>query len=220
MSPTPTETTAGPACPDVQIIGLRGVGESLDTFDGLGPEVHGVAEVLTKRLDDADVGTVRTTALRYPNELSNDVEYLAQQAINGQKRLSSSLRTFVAKCPDSQLVLLGYSMGAQISHQTMSAEPELAGRIAALALIADPGRDPDGPIKTVSLDGRPLPNGGPIPSGPIGALAERAISACATGDTVCAQGSIGPADTHATAYQTPQAAQKIADALIAVVTGS
>ncbi|MFF0452989.1 cutinase family protein [Nocardia africana] len=102
----------------------------------------------------------------------------------GVQALSDTLR---ALCSSTRVVLAGYSQGADIAGDITTAighnhGPLPASRVAAVALISDPHRNPD----TTQL-GQPAPGEGIAgPRGEdFGALADRVRTLCATGDTYC-----------------------------------
>ncbi|MCQ3998853.1 cutinase family protein [Aeromicrobium sp. 636] len=193
-------------CPTVQIIGLRGQGQSLDANGGLGTEVRLVSEELAD--DVADLGPVRTTAIRHQSRLGGWDDYLEDVA-DGRARLGSEIRSIVAACPDALITVLGFSQGSQIAQEEL-ADTELARHVDALVLVGSPLRDSREPFMPVMFPGG-IPSGeGRLAPGPdLGHLGTRTVAACITGDAVCAGGSD---DTiHREAYEDPKVARAIAD---------
>lgn len=57
----------------------------------------------------------------------------------GVAQMSSDLGEFQKKCPETPIILIGYSQGAQVIHATLAALPESAtSNINSVLLIADP----------------------------------------------------------------------------------
>jgi cutinase len=162
---TPTPSAARPAvtgCSDIEMIGARGSGEdpkggasyATAPYDGLGPEVWtswqralgGVQYLLT----------VKETVVHYPalgveylfphsGYVSRVRKWMAGVAV-GKKVVVGRITADAAACPKQRYVLIGYSQGAQVMHEALSAllkKPTLLRRIAFAELLADPDRSPD-----------------------------------------------------------------------------
>ncbi|WP_063002530.1 cutinase family protein [Nocardia mikamii] len=101
----------------------------------------------------------------------------------GVQALSDTLRGL---CSSTRVVLAGYSQGANIAGDIATAighhGPLSASRVAAVALLSDPHRSPDTPQlgQTTPGEGIAGPRGEDF-----GALADRVLSFCATGDIYC-----------------------------------
>ncbi|KAL9614279.1 MAG: hypothetical protein Q9167_001235 [Letrouitia subvulpina] len=73
--------------------------------------------------------------------------YLAGGDSGGSENLASLTKQAVSQCPDTQIVLSGYSQGAQLVHNGVDQiPPEVAARVGAVVLFGDP------------FQGRPFPN--------------------------------------------------------------
>lgn len=87
-------------CPPVQIITARGSTE---------PSGEGAMETVAAAIADANEGAGRA-AVDYPAQLSPYDESSSE----GTAAVTKQLTDFVGQCPDSKVVLLGYSQGAHI----------------------------------------------------------------------------------------------------------
>jgi len=197
-------------CADVQIVGVRGQGQSLDAHRGLGAEVDGIAKALAADLGSA--GTVRTTAIRHASGLGSWDEYVEDVA-EGRELLGERLRSIAAECPDTRVAVIGFSQGSQIAREELATELELAHDVDALVLVGSPLRDPSSPFRHVELPGGVPSAGGRLAPGPdLGDLSERTVEACVTGDTVCASDGSSDIAVHRKAYEKSAVARAIADA--------
>lgn len=197
-------------CADVQIIGIRGQGQSLDAHRGLGAEVDGIADALAAEL--ASAGTVRTTAIRHESGLGSWDEYVEDVA-EGRELLAERLGSVAAECPDTRVAVIGFSQGSQIAREELASQPELARGVDVLVLVGSPLRDPLSPFRHVELPGGMPSAGGRLGPGPgLGDLSLRTVEACVTGDIVCANDGSSDLAVHRKAYERPAVARAIADA--------
>jgi pimeloyl-ACP methyl ester carboxylesterase len=201
-------------CAAVEIIGIRGQGQSLQTRRGLGAEVEGIADLLAD--DHASLGTVRATAIRHASRLGSWHEYL-EDVKDGRERLSARVRSIATDCPDTRIAVIGFSQGSQIAREELAAQPRLSEHVDVLVLVGSPVRDPSSAVHHAPLAGGVPTAGSRLGPGPdLGALADRTVEACITGDAVCAGGTDD--SIHRNAYEEPQAARAIADAAAAILT--
>ncbi len=194
---------AAPGCPDVHWMGAAGSGERTD-YDiaataGMGRIVYQSYQVLQQQL--AQEGrTMTAEAVNYPAKdvpadagVGDWLDYMGSVDA-GTAALGAQYADFTAKCPESKVVLAGYSQGAMVVHRNLAAigaNPNLA----AALLIADGDRHPDDTtvnIGTASTD--PEKTGGAAQDWPILAHAPailpanvgvRTVSVCDAGDAVC-----------------------------------
>lgn len=214
---TGTERSAAPGdgCPDTTIIGLRGQGQSLRANGGLGREVKGIATALSDDLG----GDVRVEAVRHRSRLGSMAEY-SEDVADGRRLLRTDLRSAIRRCPDSPMVVIGFSQGSQIAREELAARPTLAAEVDALVLVGSPVHDPDSPVTRVDLPGPAPDRAGSLGPGPdLGDLADRTVEACIAGDDVCALPAGRPQDyaIHRSAYEDPAVARAIAAAATAVL---
>ncbi|NUT70926.1 cutinase family protein [Pseudarthrobacter sp. C4D7] len=151
--------TVGPECADLTIIGTRGedwleatdVASHEPEIPGFGPSVSAAARKLKEQLP---AGTSVAFASVHPplpprdpkaplHGIMGPPNMFDLQVIAGVKKATELAAKTVEDCPDTKLVILGYSQGAQILHETVSAANEsVLSRIAAVWLMGDTARDP------------------------------------------------------------------------------
>ncbi len=194
---------AAPGCPDVHWMGAAGSGErteyDMTANEGMGDIVYQSYQALQQQL--AQEGrTITAEAVNYPAKdvppdagVGDWLDYMGSVDV-GTAALGGQFAEFTARCPESKVVLAGYSQGAMVVHRNLAAigaNPNLA----AALLIADGDRHPDDTtvnIGTASPD--PEKTGGAAQDWPILAHAPallpanigvRTISVCDAGDAVC-----------------------------------
>lgn len=206
-------------CHPIQIVGLRGQGQSLKANNAMGTEV---AQVVDRIADELPNGEVESTAVRYPNSLDVDLDgYLADVA-RGQVMFATTLERLTQRCPEAKIVVIGFSQGSQVAREGLAARPDLAAKVSVLTLIASPVRDPASPFHRVDLPGEEPTQSGSLGPGPaLGDLADRTVEACVRGDNVCAYRSVSPPDVevHRRAYEAAATSKAIAQATLAVLNG-
>lgn len=194
---------AAPDCPDVHWMGAAGSGERTE-YDmannaGMGDIVYASYQALQSQL--AQEGrTITAEAVNYPaTDVPPDAgigDWLGYMGSvdAGTAALGGQYADFTARCPESKVVLAGYSQGAMVVHRNLAAIGANPNLSAAL-LIADGDRHPDDTtvnIGTASTD--PEKTGGAAQDWPILAHAPailpanigvRTISVCDAGDAVC-----------------------------------
>lgn len=166
-------------CPDIEVVFARG------TTEPAGPGFVGQDFVDSLR---AQVGD-RSVAL-YP------VNYPAidnwPTGVIGVNDASAHIRQVAAECPDTKIVLGGFSQGAAVAQlvtadaaevppnsfaygTTTSLAPDVADHVAAVALFGKPN------ARFLGLIGQPN-----VPVG--GAFTSKTISLCAVNDPICSDG--------------------------------
>ena len=194
---------AAPGCPDVHWIGAAGSGERTEyevvQNEGMGAIVYQSYQALAQQL--AQEGrTITAEAVNYPAEDVPDdagvgdwLEYMGSVDA-GTAALGTQYADFTARCPESKVVLAGYSQGAMVVHRnlvTIGANPNMS----AALLIADGDRHPDDTTVNIgTASTNPEKTGGAAQDWPILAHAPailpanigvRTISVCDAGDAVC-----------------------------------
>jgi cutinase len=186
-----------PACPDVQVVYARGTGEAVG-FGGIGQQfVDAVRAQAAPRSVDA-------YAVNYPasSDFNNRIQF-ARTVVDGIRDAGTKVETTVATCPDTRIVLSGFSQGAAVAGFVTSAEipqsipaeyrefipqplpPEVSDHVAAVVLFGKPSD------RFLSDTGAP-----PIVIGP--SYAGKTLSLCAEGDTICNGAPVGgPSFAHA-----------------------
>ncbi len=191
-SPQESPTTAaqgftGTTCADVVVVAVRGQEQSPDANFGAGTELRLLATELTRRLQSPRDGgsdpTVRLESIDYESDPPADLAAYDDAVATGADRLDARLDRLESACPDSELVVAGFSMGAQVVHDGLHDRDP--GTVAAVVMIADPQRDPVAPYDQHSF-GTAAPNPGGLGAGPaFGPLRDRTVAFCAAADDVC-----------------------------------
>ncbi len=168
--------TAAASCPQVQVIFARGRNESP------GPGVLGNAFISSLRSKIANK-TFSSYAVRYPADTEVDV---------GANDMSHHIQDMVSSCPDTRLVLGGYSLGAAVTDVVLAAPIGAFGFDSPLP----PGMDQH--IAAVALFGNGSQWVGPITNfNPT--YNDRTIELCHGADPVC-----NPADPNTWKQNWPQ----------------
>lgn len=164
--PTTTSAPAAAApCADVTVVFARGTNEPPGLGSVGGPFVDDLRARVAPR-------TVDGTAVDYP--ASNDFNISTPA---GTDAAHSLIESIAAGCPNTRMVLGGYSQGAAVIEQaTQEASPQVADHVAASALFGTPRTSFSG-----MLAGRPLPTLAPR-------YAANAIEQCNEADPICWEG--------------------------------
>lgn len=159
--------TASAACPAVEVIFARG------RLEPAGPGQIG--NTFVSALRNKTKKNVNLYAVRYPADNQIDV---------GANDMSARVESTMASCPDTRIVLGGYSLGAAVTDVALAVPFAFFGFDNPLP----PGADQH--IAAVALFGN-----GSAWAGPIGALSptyrERTIEMCHGADPIC-----NPADPN------------------------
>jgi cutinase len=174
-SPIGIPAASGQACPDAEVVFARGTTEP--------PGVGGIGQAFVDSLQ-SKVGakSVWTYPVEYP--ASTDFPTAAQGVIDAADRV----REMAAVCPDTKLVLAGYSQGAAVIGYVTAAAipegyslppgitgpmpPEVAEHVAAVALFGEPS---DRFLTQIDAP--------PITIGPL--YAGKTIDQCIPDDPIC-----------------------------------
>src|SRR5829696_5191396 len=137
---TASASAAVGPCTDVQIIGLRGSGESqVDTQHNMGSLVGPVADAIAEQAQGA--ATVSFYGVPYKAGDANWKTALSQSYFDSKKQGMSMLHSYLADvtaaCPLMKLVVLGYSQGAHAAGDQLAQEPKsVTDHVAGLVLLA------------------------------------------------------------------------------------
>jgi cutinase len=156
---------AAAPCPDVEIVFARGTTEP----PGVGGIGQAFVDSLRSRLPGRSVGVY---AVNYP--ASNDFE---SSTPAGGNDMSAHVEAMAANCPNTRLVLGGYSQGAAVVDLATTSMPsDVSGNVAAAAEFG-------GARSTFadSLSAGPLPSLGPL-------YKAKTIEMCVPNDPICSQG--------------------------------
>ncbi|MGA7051918.1 MAG: cutinase family protein [Mycobacterium sp.] len=174
-----TSASASP-CPDVEVTFARATNES--------PGVGGVGQEFIDSLRSQVGGrSLAVYPVNYPA-----TEDWPPSASAGAGDASTHVLSMVANCPNTKLVLGGYSQGAMVIDLTTIARMSFAGFTAA-TLPADAADH----VAAVAVFGNPTDKylGGPI-SEISPWYGNKAIDLCAPGDPVCAPGGLSIQPSH------------------------
>jgi cutinase len=187
IAPAGVPTASAAPCPDVEVVFARG------TFapPGVGEIGQDFANALRAKVGDKSVGVY---AVVYP--ASTDFP----TAVDGIRDAANHIEAMAANCPNTRLVLGGYSQGAAVigfvtanevpagvdpSDKPKPMPANVADHVAAVALLGKP--DPDF-MKMIDSP--------PVTIGPL--YASKAIELCAPGDPICSTGRDDAAHTSYT----------------------
>jgi cutinase len=136
----------------------------------------------------------------------------------GVAAAQTAVDRWIEDCDDADIVLLGYSQGAQVIEGAVDRlGTEAQQRISAVVLVASPRHDPDR-TDTVSLGGEITTEGGLLGAwDPPQWARDRLVAVCDPNDFVCS-GALG--FTHSSAYLAPALADEVVAAVATKVQGS
>jgi cutinase-like protein len=171
---TPMLSVSAAPCPDVDVTFARGTDEA--------PGVGAVGQIFVDSLRSQVGGrSLAVYPVNYPA-----TEDFAPSASAGAADARAHVQSMIANCPNTKLVLGGYSQGAGVIDLVTIARASVAGFEAA-TLSADEAEH----VAAVAVFGNPTVRflGGPISeiSPWYGA---KAIDLCAPGDPVCSPGGL------------------------------
>jgi cutinase len=169
-TPAPS-ASADDGCPDVEVIFARGTGEP----PGIGNEGQAFVDSLSSRLGGRSVGVY---AVDYPATLN------VLHAAAGANDAIGHMNYMAANCPNTRMVLGGFSQGAYVMDLVTGAPmpslgfngppaPDVANDVAAVAVFGNPSyRMLGGPLSSLSP-----------------AYGGKTIDLCNANDPICSKGS-------------------------------
>lgn len=201
---TGTAAAAPAGCGDYHWIGAAGSGQrdavGLMSNGGMGGSVYQSYQQLSAELA-ASGKTITAEAVQYPaapvpleGGIGGWLDFLGSVG-DGKDATAEQLDAFTEKCPDTKVILAGYSQGAMVIHRNLYDIADHPNVVAAL-LIADGDRLPGDTTvdlgSTAVAPGKGLgvaqehsilasTNTSPLPP----AIGARTISVCDIGDPVC-----------------------------------
>ncbi|WP_082974045.1 cutinase family protein [Mycobacterium sp. E740] len=159
--PAATPVAAAQSCPQVELIFARGRTEA--------PGAGVIGNALISALRNKTDKNVSLYAVNYPADYEVDI---------GANDMSSRIQDMVARCPDTRLVLGGYSLGAAVTDVVVAAPISAFGFKKPLP----PGMDTH--IAAIALFGNGAAWVGPITNfSPL--YRERTIELCHGADPIC-----------------------------------
>jgi cutinase len=165
-APIGTPAAFADPCSDVAVVFARGTHQE----PGLGNMGQSFVDSLTSQLGGRSVDVY---AVNYP---ANDDYH--NSATAGEADAAAHIQGTVASCPNTKLVLGGYSQGSTVIDLASNAMPaSVADHVAAVALFGEPTSQ----FSSMLWGGQPLPTISPL-YGP------KTISLCAPDDPICSPG--------------------------------
>lgn len=160
-----TPVAAAAPCPDVEIVFARGTTEA----PGVGGVGQAFVDALTAKLGGRSVSVY---AVNYPANHDFDTSTPA-----GARDASSHIQSTAANCPDTRMVLGGFSQGAGVIDLASTDLPaDVADNVAAIADFGGPRT-----VFADSLSPGPLPVLNPT-------YADRFVDMCVPNDPICFEG--------------------------------
>lgn len=183
---------AADPCPDIGVAFARGTAES----PGVGNVGQAFVDTLRQQVAPRTVGV---HGVNYP--ASNDFAGPAfiPNVVDGTRDLLDHVRGVVSVCPETDMVLGGYSQGAMVTaFATSDVRPDgVPAELAPAPLPPDIADD----VAAVVLFGKPngpsLAKYGTLAVGPSPQFAGETLELCAAGDPVCSGDSAAPWDPAA-----------------------
>jgi cutinase len=196
LTAAPVPSASADPCPDVEAMFARGTGEP----PGVGGVGQAFVDALRSQVGGRSMGV-------YPINYEASADFgagmdFALTVVGGIRDASGHIESMTANCPNTRMVLGGFSQGAVVSGFVTSAvvpdgvpvalvpapmPPEVAKHVAAVALFGKPS---DEFMRDV---GAP-----PIVIGPL--YVPKTIDLCAPGDTICDGAPVGPPGPAHAAY--------------------
>ncbi|MBV9321664.1 MAG: cutinase family protein [Mycobacterium sp.] len=164
-TPLATRPASADPCPDVQVVFARGTNEPAG--------VGAVGQAFTDSLRSQVGG--RSVAV-YPVNYPASDDYVSS-ALAGAADARAHVQNMVANCPNTRMVLGGYSQGAGVIDLTTDQlAPQVADHVAAVAVFGNPESTlaktlAGGQLPTISAAYRP-----------------KTVDLCAPDDPICSEG--------------------------------
>jgi cutinase len=206
----PSANAAEDSCPGVEVVFARGTNEA----PGIGATGQALVDALNARLPGQTVGVY---AVNYPASLSFG------QAAEGIIDATNKIESIAASCPDTKIVLGGYSQGAAVAgYATTDTVPAGFNLPAGITGPMPAAIAPH--VAAVVLFGTPESwilnlvdhNAPPISVGQL--YSAKTLQLCATGDPVCFPGGLDRS-AHSS-YKVNGMADRAADFVASQLTAS
>jgi cutinase len=164
-APAGVPVAAADGCPDVEVVFARGTGEPV----GPGGPGQAFFDSLTSQLPGKVVNL-------YPVDYPSTNDYV-NSAHAGADDAVAHVQGTAARCPNTRIVLGGYSQGAAVMDMTSHRlSPQVANHVAAVALFGNPQSSY---AKSLSDSQIPAIDPGYSP---------KTIDICLPNDNICAEG--------------------------------
>lgn len=161
VGPASLLAKASAACPDAEVVFARGREEP--------PGVGAVGDALVNSLRGKTRMSIGVYGVNYPANISTG---------SGANDMSAHVQSMARDCPNTRLVLGGYSLGAEVADLVTAGRPLLG-----FTNVLPPGVDQH--VAAVALFGNGTRGLSP-------AFAGKTIDQCAPGDPICGRGTNWP----------------------------
>ena len=159
-------------CPDVELVFARGTSEG----PGIGRVGQALADTLRPQLGNRTLGV-------YPVNYPATYDFLT--AADGATDATNHIAAMAADCPNTRIVLGGYSQGAAVVDMLVGVPP-LGNRIGEVGSAPPLPGSLAGNVAAVAVFGNPATKfGNPVTAGNLGG---RSIDMCSDGDPICSRG--------------------------------
>jgi Cutinase len=129
----------GSSCPPLKFFGVRGSGETAKQGDGYGTTVQQFEQTLHALVPGLSAEPINYLAVPVGYDLQYYTQVYNSSVLEGENILEDDLLVFWHECPSTDVVLAGYSQGAQVAGDVADAlSPAQQAKIAAVALFGDP----------------------------------------------------------------------------------
>jgi hypothetical protein len=195
----PSPPASAQPCPDVEVVFARGTAEP--------PGVGGTGQAFVDALRSQNgAKSLDVYPVDYPasSDFANGIDF-AKTVVDGIGNAGTHVEATAANCPNTRIVLGGYSQGAVVAgYVTSAAVPEgIPAEYAAYIPNPMPATVADH-VAAVVLFGKPSDvfmsdvGAPPIAIGPL--YAPKTIQLCAPGDTICDGAAPGPPNVNHVMY--------------------
>jgi cutinase len=178
----PAQVASAQACPDVEVVFARGTGEP----PGVGGVGGAFVNAVRGRVGGRSVGVY---GVNYPASGAFGSPGFRLTFTNGIGDERGHIQSMAGSCPNTRMVIGGYSQGAALTGDMTSGgvSPDAANHVAAVALFGKPSAN------WMRTFGNP-----PVGIGP--QFAGKTIDLCAPGDNICDGAPGGPPNRAHGAY--------------------
>lgn len=161
-------------CPDVELVFARGTSEP----SGIGRVGQALSDQLAANLGGRTLGVY---GVNYPASY----DFLA--AADGAADATSRIAQVVENCPNTQIVLGGYSQGAAVVDMLLGIPP-LGAKVGEVGSAPPMPQSLASRVAAVAVFGNPSTKFGIPVSAALAPFAGKGIDLCADGDPICSQG--------------------------------
>jgi cutinase len=187
----PVPIAAAQPCPDVEVVFARGTNEP----PGVGGIGQSFVDALRERVGERSLGVYPVNYPASGDFAGNRIEF-ARTVVDGIRDAAGHIEATAANCPNTRIVLGGFSQGAVVAGFVTAAEipkevppefrpfipnpmpPQVADHVAAVVLIGKPSP------QFLSEVGAP-----PVAIGP--SYTAKTLELCAPDDTICNGAPVG-----------------------------